>query len=400
MADVLQPHVAVGFPMYDADEHYYEPHDVFSRHIERPFRHLIRWADVNGRRELLVGHRVFSMHANPGFDPVGRPGAMSEYYRGHNRDGRTPAELVGEPEPIRPEFRYRDARVAALDRQGVACTWMIPSLGLGIEELLTDNPAGLHAAFRAFNRWLDDDWGFDRDGRILAAPLFTLVDPIAAEEELRWVLDRGAKLICFRPAPVVGPYGGRSPGDPAHDRFWSMAAEAGVVVVYHSADSGYGRFAEQWGERASFKGWKDTPFPELLSLHIERPIFDTLSALIGHGVFDRHPNLRVATVELGSGWVFDLFRRMKNAYGKIPHLFGRDPVETFQSNIWVTPFYEDDLEALIDLVGVDHVLFGSDWPHPEGLAEPAVYASDVESFAEPVRRSIMSDNFKSLMGLG
>ena len=57
-----------------------------------------------------------------------------------------------------------------LDDQGVEFAWILPSLGLGIEEMLKDDREGLPAVARAYNMWLDDDWGYDRDGRIQTAP--------------------------------------------------------------------------------------------------------------------------------------------------------------------------------------------------------------------------------------
>ena len=61
------------------------------------------------------------------------------------------------------------------------------------------------AAFRAFNRWLDEDWGFSYRERIFAAPLFTLVDPDAAVAELEWALDQDARFLLLLPGPVIVP---------------------------------------------------------------------------------------------------------------------------------------------------------------------------------------------------
>ena len=177
-----------------------------------------------------------------------------------------------------------------------------------------------------------------------------------------------------------------------------MAADAGAVVAFHAADSGYGKYLTDWGESPYFQGWKSSPLSEILSIHSARPIFDTMAAMISHGVFDRHPTLRVATVELGAGWVPSLLGRMAIAYGKAPQNFGRDPGDAFREHVWVTPFYEDDILGLTELVGADHVLFGSDWPHPEGIAAPGDYAADVASLPAGTRRMIMRDNLRTLVG--
>ena len=383
----------------DADQHFYEPVDAFTRFLEPEFRHAIRWVQQDSRQLLLVGDRLFRMIPNPTFDPIAKPGALADYFRGKNATGADTKALVGDLEPIRPEYRDRDRRLVALDAQGVRTAFLLPTLALGIEELLTHDPAGLHGVFRAFNRWLDEDWGFARDDRIMSPAVMTLIDPEAAEKDLNWAIKKGARAVVMRPGPVMGPGGGRSPGDPVYDRFWAIAAEARVVVAYHAADSGYARYGADWGEGRWFQGYKDSPFTEILSLHIERPIFDTMAALIGHGVFDRHPELRVATVELGSGWVPELLRRLSLSYGKVPRQFGRDPVEAFRSHVWVTPFQEDHVEDLVQLLGVDHVLFGSDWPHPEGMHEPKAFLDDIAHLSMPQQRRIMGENLFELLGV-
>ena len=386
----------VPWPLYDADQHYYEAEDAFSRHLEKGQRSAIRWVELEGRKRLLVGDRLFRMVSNPTFDPVAKPGMLADYYRAKNTAGANPKDLI-ELEPIRPEYRERSARVAVMDAHGVATIFLLPTLGLGVEEGLKNDPAALHAAFRAFNRWIDEDWGFSRDDRIVAPGLVTLVNPEQAEKDLRWLIDQGAQAIVFRPAPVMGPFGARSPADPIYDRFWAMVADAGLLVAYHAADSGYSRLAADWGETTHFQGYKDAPLSEMLSLHIERPIFDTMAVLVAHGLFDRHPTLRVATVELGSGWVRELLRRMTVAYGKMPRAFTKDPVEIFREHVWVTPFHEENVGELVDLIGADRVLFGSDWPHPEGIREPAAIFEQLGGLDEKEQRLITADNFRGLL---
>jgi predicted TIM-barrel fold metal-dependent hydrolase len=178
-----------------------------------------------------------------------------------------------------------------------------------------------------------------------------------------------------------------------------MVTDADLAVIYHAADSGYSHFAAAWGERTHFQGYKDAPLSEILSLHIERPIFDTFAVLVAHSLFDRHPALRVASVELGSGWVPELLRRMAVAYGKMPRAFRRDPVETFYEHVWVTPFHEDSVNQLVARIGADRVLFGSDWPHPEGIREPRDFLPDIADLSETEQRLITSTNLCDLLRL-
>lgn len=388
----------IPWPMFDADQHYYEAEDAFTRHLDPAFSSAIRWIEMDGRRRLMIGDRLFRMLSNPTFNPVAKPGVLAEYYKGNNTTGLDPKAIM-ELEPIRAEYRDRAARLEVMDKQGVASLLMLPTLALGVEEILNDDPPALHAAFQSFNRWLDEDWGFARDDRITSPPLITLVDVEQAEKDLQSLLDRGTRSICLRPAPVMGPFGTRSPADPVYDRFWSMVEDASLLVVFHSADSGYSRFAAHWGERTHFQGYKDAPFAEILSLHLERPIFDTMAALVSHGLFDRHPTLRIAVVELGSGWVRELLRRMEIAYGKIPRAFAKDPVDVFREHVSVAPFHEDHVRELVSLIGADRVLLGSDWPHPEGVTEPAAFMEEIADLPAADQRLIMSDNLRTLLQL-
>lgn len=390
------------WPIYDADQHYYEAADSVTRHLDPAFAYAFRWvtAQDSGRTHLVVGDRLFTMIPNPTFDPVGKPGALAAYFRGENTEGVDFKKMLGRMEPIRPEYRHRAERLAVLDEQGVAGALLLPTLALGLEQLLHDDAPALDAVFRAFNTWLDEEWGFARDSRIVAPPVLSLVEPLLAEKELQRVIDQGAKAIVLRPAPVVGSHGFRSPGDAAHDRFWSLCEDAEVLVAFHAADSGYAGEVARWGEKTVFSGGNsDSPLAEVLSIHLERPIVETLAAFVSHGVFDRHPRLRVATIELGSAWVADFVRRLKASYGKIPHLFGSDPVASFHEHVWVAPFQEDSISALTEHLPVEHILFGSDWPHPEGTEVPSAGLADVAGLAPGDQERVMGTNLKRLLGL-
>jgi predicted TIM-barrel fold metal-dependent hydrolase len=387
----------VDYQLFDADEHYYEAEDALTRHLDSGHRGVVRWAEIDGRRTLVINGRLLTVVPNPTYDPVGVPGSLERYFRADNTDG-TPIRDMIRMHAIRPEYRERDRRVAAMDAQGVELAWLLPSLGLGLEEMLLDDEEALYAVFRAYNRWLDDDWGYDRDGRIQTGPLISLVEPAEAEADMKHAIEAGARFVTFRPAPVDVPGRPRSPGDRAHDRVWAMAAEAGVVIAIHAADSGYGKYLHAWGEAERFTGLKSSALTEVMSVHIERPIFDMLAAMVCHGVFDRHPALRVASLELGAGWVPELLRRLGIAYGKTPQSFARDPVESLREHVWIAPFYEDDIRTVRDAVGIDRILLGSDWPHPEGLSEPRAWLPDFARLSAAEQRLALRDNLKLLSG--
>jgi predicted TIM-barrel fold metal-dependent hydrolase len=258
------------------------------------------------------------------------------------------------------------------------------------------------ATVHAFNLWLDEDWGFDRpDHRIIAAPIISLADPDKAIEEVEFVLGRGAKMVLVRPAPVPGVVKQRSLGDPLHDPVWARLAEAGVPVGFHLSDSGYLAIAALWGGKGTFEGFgKKDPLDQILL--DDRAIHDTMASMIVHQVFTRHPKLKVASIENGSYFVYRLIKRLKKAANTAPYHFKEDPVEQLRNNVWIAPYYEDDVKLLADTIGVDKILFGSDWPHGEGLADPMNFTADIPQFPEfstEDTRKVMRDNALDLLGV-
>ena len=381
---------SVDFEVFDADNHYYEAVDAFIRYLPPSRSKLVTWAEVNGKPRMIVDNKVFRFIPNPTFDPVARPGCLDEYFRG-KQAGDSIRDAFGDLEPISAAYREPAARVELMDRQRLAGCFMFPTLGVGVEEALLHDPAALHDVFHAFNEWMLDDWTFNYQDRIYAAPYVCLQDPARAEREVAWALDQGAHVLVMRAGPVRGPGIARSPGDAVYDAMWARLAEAGVLVAYHSGDAGYGRYADEWGSGGEFQAFRNDPFRSVTGGH--RPIHDTIAALVCHGVFTRHPKLRVATIESGSDWMPALLKALKKSYGQVPGAYeGRDPVEQVRQHVWVSPYYEDDLPQLRDELGADRMIFGSDYPHAEGLADPLSFVDDLPGFSDAEIRLVMREN--------
>lgn len=361
---------------FDADNHYYEATDAFIRHVDRRMRsRCMRWAEIDGKQRLLVGGRLNRFIPNPTFDPVAKPGALIDYFRGRTSIENLHAAF-GELDPVSPAYRDPAARVEVMDRQGLDGAFLFPTLGVGMESSLAGDPEALLAAFRGFNRWLLDDWTYDYRGRLFAAPYLTLADVEWAVEELEFVLAHGARLINMRPGPVLGRTGNRSFGHPDHDPFWARVDEAGITVAFHAGDAGYGFLLEQWGVDPEFQAFRIPPLFQLLTMS---PISDTVASFLADGLFHRFPRLRLATIENGAEWVKPLFGKLSKTYRMRSQMFPEDPRDTFRRHVWVSPFYEDDLAELARLIGVERIVFGSDWPHAEGLADPLSYVEDLDA---------------------
>jgi predicted TIM-barrel fold metal-dependent hydrolase len=384
----------VDFEYFDCDNHFYEALDAFTRHLEPAFRkRAMQWVEVDGKQRLMVGEKINRFIPNPTFDPISKPGALDEYFRGRNPDGQGTRELFGELDRMvdHPEYRDRDCRIQLMDEQGMTGAIFLPTLGVGMEQALIDDPEAIVAAFKAFNRWMEEDWGFAYKNRIFAAPIFTLVDPAAAVAELEWALEHDARFALLVPGPVMTPGGGYSPADPRCDAFWQLINDSGITVVVHGGDSWYTSYMKDWGDGRRLESFRQNPFRSLASMS---PVQDFFASLIALGHFHRFPNLRVAAIETGTDWVFHLFDKMAKTFGQIPQAFDEDPCVTFRRHVWVSPYYEDDLAKLRELMGSDRILMGSDYPHAEGLADPSAYIKDLRNHAYPEdeARLIMRDN--------
>ena len=379
---------------FDADNHYYEALEAFTRHLDPKLGpRTLQWAEIDGRKYHVVAGRVSRAVVNPTFDPVAKPGALSAYFRG-NPEGKSPIEYLRQRERIRPEYRDRDARLAVMDQQGVESVWLFPTLGMIYEELLKQDPEAAMATFRSFNRWLEEDWGFAFRGRIFSAPYLCLADPAEAVRELEWALGRGARVVVIRPAPVWTASGPRSPADEIFEPFWARLAEAGIPLVVHAGDSGYSAHGyERDGFGASFEGYGR---PSIKSWNIERAAHDWLATVVFSRLFERFPNLRVASVENGSEFLADLFRKLRSSARRLPGYYREDPAEVFRRNVWINPFWEDDVGEVVELMGRDRVIFGSDWPHIEGMPQPLDYTAELSRFDAETQRLILRENARQL----
>ena len=387
----------LSIPMFDADNHLYETAEALTKHLPERYKGGVDYVEVRGRTKIVVRGRISEYIPNPTFEVVARPGAMEDLYRIGNPEGKSRREIFGEPMRSIPAFREPEARAKLMDEQGIDRTLMFPTLASLVEERMRDDPEMTHAVIHSLNEWLHETWTFNYENRIFTTPVITLPIVDRAIEELEWVLERGAKVVLIRPAPVSGFRGPRSFGLEEFDPFWKKVVENDVVVAMHSSDSGYDRYANDWeGNNSEMLPFQPQAFRMLQSW---RPVEDAVSALVCHGALSRFPSLKVAVIENGSSWVAPLLKNMADLYKKMPQEFLENPVDVIKRNIYISPFWEEDLGALADLIGVDHVLFGSDYPHPEGLADPVSYIDELKGLSDEHIRKIMGGNLAKLMNV-
>ena len=388
----------LGFPVYDSDNHMYETEDAFTRHLPADYKGAIRYVQVDGRTKIAINGLISEYTPTPPFEGVAPPGAQEEYYRHGNPEGKSLREIFGKP--IRcPEWaRNARARLPHLDELGIQGSLMFPTLASLLEERMRDDPDLTHVVVHALNEWIYDEWTFNYHDRIFATPIITLPIVEKAIEELEWCLERGARCVLIRPAPAWGLRGPRSPALPEFDPFWARVQEAGVLVGMHASDSGYADLASIWEGKTEFLPFKPNPLRLLVMQN--RAVSDMMTAMVCHGAFTRFPDLRVATIENGGTWVKPLLGKLEGVYKKLPQDFPEHPLDVFRRNVYVNPFWEDGLEGLIDVMSPDHILFGSDYPHPEGLGDPVSFYDDLpSSLSSADAAKIMGGNLKELLAV-
>jgi predicted TIM-barrel fold metal-dependent hydrolase len=387
--------------VFDCDTHIYEERDAATRYLPAEYhdRSIRPIKNENGEDVVLAGDRVatFNSEEGLGFDRAYRPGSLREMLK---QMGSGDPEERYQPEPMRPEYVEREPRLRLLDEQGVARCVLFPgSIALSGEHYVEDTDA-LYANLSSYNRWYDETWGFNYQDRIYATAMLSLRDLDRAVALTDEVIARGARVVLL----PTGPAYGRSPGDRYFDPVWSRLDEAGVVVALHIMPYWYfDAISPAWGHDADPNSWRMSAW-QWMNTYGERPIVDTVSALIFDNLFERFPRLNVLVAEHGASWVPHMLQHMDKSRGmgrNGPWIGGQlkdRPSAIFKQHVRVAPYPEDDIPGLVDqLEGDDGVLvFGSDFPHAEGVVSPADFSKLLEPLPEDMQRRIMGENAASI----
>ena len=389
------------YGIFDCDTHCYEPRDAFTRYLPKAYRDraITSVLDASGTEVILAGHRVatFNSEQGLGFDMTYRPGSLKEMLK---QMGSGNPEETYQPVPIRPEYLEREPRLQLLQEQGVERCVVFPGgMALSAEHYVEDTDA-LYQNLASFNRWYDETWGFNHQDKIYATAVLSLRDQGRAVAMTDEILRRGAKVVLL----PTGPAYGRSPADPYFDPVWSRLNEAKVTVAFHIMPYWYfDALSPAWGHTTDPAAWSMSAW-QWNNIYGERPIIDTISALIFDNLFGRFPDLRVLIAEHGASWVPHALVHMDKSRGmgrNGPWIGGKlkeRPSAIFKRFVRVTPYPEDDIPAIVaGLAGDDRCLvMGSDFPHAEGIADPVEFESLLGSFSADVRRRIMRGNAESV----
>ena len=217
----------------------------------------------------------------------------------------------------------------------------------GIEQGCATTSEATMAASRAFNRWLDEDWGFAYQDRIFARADALARRPRRPRSPSSSRCSSAARGWCTSGPRRCPTANGTRPlaRPPDHDPVWARLAEADVPVAFHLGDSGYDDVRRRRGAAARLV--RAVPAASTRSQargRRDRPIHDTIGSMVVDGVFDRHPTLRAAQhrerLRLGrASWS----KRLRKQANQTPWVFAEDPLDTIRRHVWVTPYYEEDI---------------------------------------------------------
>ncbi|WP_405136568.1 amidohydrolase family protein [Nocardia sp. NBC_01388] len=388
------------YQLLDFDQHSYEADDCFTRFMPkdkldtavRPIR------SASGKKVLLANDRIVTA-LDVDLEQVNVPGSLVEMLKA--RATGDPSDALRFYEPMQPEYVNRDARLQQLSEQQISQAIMYPGGWALMAEAYLKDTEPLYDNLQSFNRWINEDWGFNYKDTIFAPAMLSMRDLDLLCAETDRVLNAGARFLML----PAGPAYGRSPGDPYFDPFWARVNEAGAVVSYHITEFFYQEnVASQWGwglvPPFQFSAW------QWQNSYGERPITDTLSALVFDNLFGRFPNIKVLVSEYGASWVPHFIKHMDKSrgMGRAGRWLGGQlterPSAIFKRHVNVVPYPEDDTVKLVEeLGGTECLLMGSDWPHAEGLREPADMYLRVEGLSEKDRRLFLRDNGRELLGM-
>jgi len=401
-------HRELPYTTFDADNHLYETRDALTKYLPPEYQGVVKYVEVDGRTKLALRDKISDYIPNPTFAKVAVPGGagydVTKGGKGFTGATGFTKRLVAMPSI--DAFFDPEPRLELMKEMGIDRTLLWPTLASALEERLADDPDAVCAVIHALNQWMDEHWSYVYADAIYATPIISLALLDQALAELEYIAERGAKIFLIRVAPVPTLRGRRSFALPEFDPFWERVRELGLIVGMHSGDPGYMRYLNDW------EGIPD--LEQHISRHARRvnPAFmrlsseknnlvDALASVIGHGLATRFPELKFMPVEFGSDWIRPFYTKLQRVWDETPMLFDENPVEVFNRSIWLHAFHEADPKGLIDMgIPVDHIMFGSDFPHPEGMGDPLAYSEVVQDLPIEQQALIMGGALEKAMGVG
>jgi len=393
-AAVTAANVFADMFIVDADSHWSEPPDLFTSRAPAEVRDRVpRVEEVDGEPTW-----VFDGH------PVGRFSAAGVIGRDGHKESAHRALMEWSHDEVHVGAYDPKVRLGVLDECGIDAQIIFPStIGLGGQDLgLVDDEALCRLAVEIYNDGMAEIQA-DSGDRLLPLPLMPGWSVETCVAEAKRVAALGARGVNMTSDPQ--DLGAPDLANHAWDPLWEACTELQLPVHFHIGASVTGM---------TFYGkypWDSHPDNTKLAIGGTLLFIGNarvVTNLILSGMFDRHPDLKMVSVESGVGWVpFILetldYEMAENAPHELAQL-KKMPSEYFRSNLYATFWFEKNrnkLPDLIEAVGEDNILFETDFPHPT-----CMYPSPLDSVAEKMatlppetRRKIMGENARELYRL-
>jgi predicted TIM-barrel fold metal-dependent hydrolase len=421
---------ALPYLINDADEHSTPSRGAYEKYIDPDKREMairtVKHDDgtyetlYNGRPALFTFKNFQVVGSNEILEEIGvkdSGGAADDGDGGvGGASGPIPGSLLTKLNPLRSldaqgrkDFakRYRALqeqldnpadRLTVMDSQGIEAAVNFATLP-GTEAQFEGDLPGLYANLTALNRYLGHEWGYNYENRLFTPPFVSFGDPDMALQQLEDIMKIEVPKVIQTSS---GPSMHTSPFRPENDRFWSICSEAGIKLATHLASlTRYAAQGEEWNEPEVMLG--DMDAFQWVFYYGDRPAMETVGAAIMQGWFARFPKMQLLLSEQGTVWVPYTLRKMDHAF-----LMGRRatwgkmemrPSEYFKQHCFVAPFPEENVERVVEAVGLDPIVFGSDFPHGEGLPEPHLYLGQLKNFDDGQVKTIMRGNLARFLDL-
>ena len=364
----------------DCDSHVMEPADLWQTYLEPEFRdRAIRVERRDGVEHLVIGEVSVLSNVLAGLGGAHLPrdqvfsGALSY------ADGCEPASY----EPA--------ARAALLDAWKVDYGVLFPTIG--ILPFPTDDVPLASAYCRAYNRW-QREFFESAPGRVVPIALVNWRDVDGAAQELETCLKAGFRGLFVPPETVDG----RRPSDPHFDPIWRLCEEAGAPGCIHVIVRFGGAFS-------AFGQWQETrPGPIFsFALGATGQLIPALAAMVVDRLFERFPRLKMVSVEAGCGYAAYLMDRLDEKHAAFHAIapMPLKPSEYIRRNCYfVAEPEERTIGAMLDLVGEDRILWGSDYPHVDStLAAPDLIRASVSQLSPARQAAVLGENARKVFGL-
>ena len=377
-------------PYYDADSHIMELPDFITSYTDPKIRDEI--PQVNYSASIVSDEEVAAI-----MDQGGKHSA--EHVRAQIDMGDALIEKSKEIQAL-GAFNSED-RTVAMDLLGFKKQLVFATHSVAFPfHPSSKKPNDLrYGATRGHNRHMAEFCGCD--DRLMGVGIVPLDDPEHAIAEAKWAIENGLEALWVpHRAPID-----RSPGHVDFEPFWALLAEAGVPFVLHVGGSPL-QVHKAWGNngRGPTKDWlgggENVRTKDAAVLHQAPEMF--VSMMVLDGVFDRHPGLRGAAVELGAGWVPEMLHRLDDVVRIFSRAdesvrFDRKPSEQLSQQMGFTPMPNEDVGRLVRESNPELYLFSSDYPHIEGTKDPiGRFERTLDGADEAIKEAFYTENFLRL----